>query len=287
MLPASRLHKAVGLGREKTCVSVAPFYQFQNGEHFAVFHFRLGENLPQIRAAPTHNATGKPDASGLQFCNGRLDILDQYGNMMKPEIAMRIQERCADALTAPVRRLTTPDIHLHDTYYVIGHFHYVVAPGTIMALFGGIYYWYPKATGRHLNKLLGHLHFWTTLIFMNAVFMPMFFQGLAGLSRRLPNQELYVQGQAVVGWTRMSSMSAWCLGLAQIPFIINFFWSMWKKQRAEENPWQATTLEWATPTPPPHGNFLQLPVAHRGPYEYSLPGQTTDFCPQHVKPQTT
>jgi cytochrome c oxidase subunit 1 len=177
--------------------------------------------------------------------------------------------------------LTTSDLPLHDTYYVIGHFHYVVAPGTIIALFAGVYYWYPKATGRMLNATLGKIHFWLTFIFINGVFMPMFFQGLAGVNRRLYDQMIYAHGQQVQGWTRMSSWSAWLLFAAQIPFVINFFMSLFAGRKAKDNPWEATTLEWATPTPPPHGNFPVPPRVYRGPYEYSVPGAKTDFLPQH------
>jgi cytochrome c oxidase subunit 1 len=179
--------------------------------------------------------------------------------------------------------LTTADLHLHDTYYVIGHFHYVVAPGTIFALFAGIYYWFPKATGRMMNKTLGKLHFWLSLIFMNGVFFPMLFVGMAGVSRRLYDQTQYAYGEQVQGLTVMSSWSAWLLALAQIFFIVNFIWSMRKGEKVtSDNPWEATTLEWATPTPPPHGNFLEIPSVYRGPYEYSVPGRSQDYWPQHA-----
>ncbi|HEX5041952.1 MAG TPA: cbb3-type cytochrome c oxidase subunit I [Candidatus Polarisedimenticolaceae bacterium] len=178
--------------------------------------------------------------------------------------------------------LSTPDIHLHDTYYVIGHFHYVVAPGTIFALFAGIYYWFPKATGRQMNETLGKIHFWPSLICMNLIFMPMFILGLAGVSRRLYDAgSTYAHAAPVMQWTRLSSYAAWALALAQIPFIINFFWSMKKGKKAEQNHWQATTLEWTdAPSPPPHGNFPKLPQVYRGPYEYGVPGHRTDFLPQ-------
>lgn len=182
--------------------------------------------------------------------------------------------------------LAPPDIHLHDTYYVIGHFHYVVAPGTLMALFAGIYYWYPKVTGRKMSDLLGKFHFWGSFIFLNGIFMPMFIQGLAGVSRRLYDGGLqYAHAQGVLQWNEFMSVSAWLLGLAQIPFIINFFWSIKNGKKVEENVWQATTLEWTATTSPPlaHGNFARIPEVHRGPYEYSVPGAPRDYLPQNER----
>ncbi len=176
--------------------------------------------------------------------------------------------------------LPASDIHLHDTYYVIGHFHYVVAPGTIFALFAGIYYWFPKATGRMMNNTLGKIHFWFSFICINVVFMPMFFQGLAGISRRLYDQTVYEHGAAIQGLAIISSYGAWCLGLAQIPFIINFFMSIKGGKKVSNNPWDATTLEWAAASPPPHGNFETVPIVYRDPYVYSQPGSDRDFTPQ-------
>jgi cytochrome c oxidase subunit 1 len=180
--------------------------------------------------------------------------------------------------------LATTDIQLHDTMYVIGHFHYVVAPGSIIALFAGIYYWFPKATGRKMNDGLGKLHFWGTIICMNVIFMPMFIQGLAGVSRRLYDGGTgYAHAQGVLHWNEVMSYGAWILAIAQLPFIWNFFYSMFKGQKVDANPWEATTLEWAAaPSPPPHGNFLTEPVVHHGPYEYSVPGAAKDFTPQNA-----
>jgi cytochrome c oxidase subunit 1 len=178
--------------------------------------------------------------------------------------------------------LSATDIPLHDTYYVIGHFHYVVAPGTLFALFAGIYYWYPKATGRLMNEALGKLHFWLSMLFMNGIFFPMLIQGLYGVSRRLADGGITYDFAGAVGpLNRMTSWSAWGLALAQIPFIINFFLSMKRGKQAGRNPWKATTLEWQAPSPPPHGNFEEPLLVTRGPYEYSVPGEESDFCPQN------
>jgi len=190
------------------------------------------------------------------------------------------------------------DLLLHDTYYVIAHFHYVVAPGTIFGLFAGVYYWYPKITGRMMNETLGKIHFWLSLICMNLIFMPMFQQGVAGMNRRMADggatylgvdtigAELVGTTQKIIDMNVSISHAAWALGVAQLPFIFNFFWSLWAGRKSpNDNPWNATTLEWQTPTPPPHGNFDKEPIVYRGPYEYSVPGAKEDFLPQN-RPET-
>jgi cytochrome c oxidase subunit I len=192
------------------------------------------------------------------------------------------------------------DVHLHDTYYIIAHFHYVVAPGTIFGLFAGIYYWFPKMTGRKMNEFWGSVHFWCSLIFMNLVFMPMFAQGMAGMLRRMSdggaNYSAAVNARAgapVTGGLSddIMSLHVWILwaaislGIAQIPFIVNLFWSIKHGEKVGDNPWNSTTLEWQTPTPPPHGNFTKEMRVYRGPYEYSVPGHATDFTPQNEPPE--
>ena len=183
--------------------------------------------------------------------------------------------------------LPLSDIHLHDSYYVISHFHYVVAPGTIFAIFAGIYYWFPKITGKKLNEVLGKIHFIFSLIFMNGIFFPMLIQGLAGVSRRLADGgQSYAHAQSFIHYNEFMSVSAWLLGLAQIPFILNIIFTLIKKKDkvADPNPWKATTMEWACPSPPiSHGNFETEPSAYRGPYEYSVPGHKDDFSPQFEK----
>ncbi|MCB1214443.1 MAG: cbb3-type cytochrome c oxidase subunit I [Deltaproteobacteria bacterium] len=179
--------------------------------------------------------------------------------------------------------LTASDIYFHDTYYVIGHFHYVVAPGTLFALFAGIYYWYPKVVGRKMSSFWGKIHFWGSLISINLVFFPMLLQGISGLNRRMYDPTFYEHGASIQSLNVIISYAAWALGLVQLIFILNFFLSIKFGKKVGDNPWQATTLEWATPTPPPHGNFLSEPTVYHGPYEYSVPGRTEDYLPQHVQ----
>jgi len=192
-------------------------------------------------------------------------------------------------LTGIPLAFNAPDTFLHDSYYIIAHFHYVIAPGTIFALFAGVEYWYPKATGRIMNETLNKAHFWCTMVLMNCVFFPMFLQGMAGMHRRMYDGGATYEllNKNVLHWNVFISEAAWLMGLAQIFFIINFCTSWKWGKKVSDNPWEATTLEWSAPSPPPHGNFLKPPTVYRGPYEYSVPGHPTDFTPQDQPPTQT
>jgi len=178
---------------------------------------------------------------------------------------------------------TPVDIFIHDTYFIVAHIHYVVFGGSIFGIFAAIYYWFPKMFGRMMNDTLGKIHFWPTLIAFNCTFFPMHILGVGGHMRRIYNPMQYDFLHPLQPINVFITISAICLGLAQIPFAINFFWSLFAGKQATENPWNANTLEWTAPSPPPHGNFGDLPTVYRGPYEYSSPEVREDWLPQTRK----
>ena len=175
--------------------------------------------------------------------------------------------------------VTPVDIFIHDTYFIVAHFHYVVA-GIIFGMFAALYYWFPKLFGRMMNEPLGKLHFALTYIFFNGAFFPMHFLGVAGHMRRIYNPLQYEFLVDLQWWNVFITMSAFCLGVSQLIFLFNFVWSLFAGKKAERNPWQANTLEWTAPSPPPHGNFETVPTVYRGPYEYSSPLVQEDWLSQ-------
>ncbi len=174
---------------------------------------------------------------------------------------------------------TPVDIFIHDTYFIVAHFHYVVA-GIIFAMFAAIYFWFPKMFGRMMNSTWGIVHFIGTYIFFNLTFFPMHFLGVGGHMRRIYNPMQYEYLEQFGDMNVFITISAFLLAISQIPFIVNFVWSLFAGEKASENPWEANTLEWSAPSPPPHGNFATTPQVYRGPYEYSVPGVEEDWLPQ-------
>lgn len=175
------------------------------------------------------------------------------------------------------------DINLHDTYFVVAHFHLVMGSASIFGMLCGVYHWYPKLFGRMMNEKLGYLHFWITFIGAYFVFFPMHFMGIDGVPRRyyafteFPFMEKWISVNVFVTW------SAIIAGLGQIAFIWNFFYSIKWGKKATQNPWGANTLEWTTPVEHIHGNWPgEIPAVHRWPYDYSKPGHHEDFILQTV-----
>ncbi len=177
----------------------------------------------------------------------------------------------------------TLDINLHDTYFVVAHFHLVMGSASIFGMLCGVYHWYPKMFGRMMNNKLGYLHFWLTFIGAYLVFFPMHFMGIDGVPRRyyafteFPFMEKWVSVNLLVTWAAIIA------GLGQLAFIWNFFSSIWFGKKAPQNPWNSNTLEWTTPVEHIHGNWPgEIPSVHRWPYDYSKPGHDEDFIPQTV-----
>jgi cytochrome c oxidase subunit I len=179
------------------------------------------------------------------------------------------------------------DVPLSDTMFVVAHFHMVMGVAPILVIFGAIYHWYPKVTGRMLNDSLGKLHFWITFLGAYAIFFPMHYLGLLGMPRRYHEigQTTFVPESAQT-LNAFISVAALIVGFAQIVFLFNLVWSLFRGKPAGSNPWRSTTLEWQTPeTPPGHGNWgKELPVVYRWAYDYSVPGAEQDFVPQNQPP---
>jgi cytochrome c oxidase subunit 1 len=175
---------------------------------------------------------------------------------------------------------TPVDIFIHDTYFIVGHIHYVLFGGSLFGAFAGLYFWFPKMFGRMMNETWGKVHFWLTFIFFNGVMFPMHILGMRGMQRRIYDYTQYTHLKGLQPMNIFMSFSAFALGVSQLILIVNFFWSLWKGERVGDNPWKSNTLEWQTSSPPPHENFVQIPVVYHGPYEYSVPGMAQDYLPQ-------
>jgi cytochrome c oxidase subunit 1 len=175
---------------------------------------------------------------------------------------------------------STLDIQLHDTYFIIAHFHLVMGVAGMFGMFCGIYHWFPKLYGRYLNSTLGYIHFWITLAGAYLIFWPMHYEGLAGMPRRYMDYTNWISFSQFGGLNRMISTVAIIVFAVQCLFVVNFFYSIYKGRRVmTHNPWQANTLEWTTPIVPGHGNWPgDIPEVHRWPYDYSRDGR--DFIPQ-------
>jgi cytochrome c oxidase subunit 1 len=182
------------------------------------------------------------------------------------------------------------DVPLSDTMFVVAHFHMVMGVAPILVIFGAIYHWYPKITGRLLNEGMGQFHFWITFIGAYAIFFPMHYVGLVGVPRRYPElgDAAFIPA-SVQDLNAFITVAALIVGFAQMVFLFNLAWSLRHGREAGDNPWRAASLEWQTPTtPPPHGNWgKDVPVVYRWAYDYSVPGAPEDFIAQNDPgPQT-
>jgi len=175
------------------------------------------------------------------------------------------------------------DINLHDTYFVVAHFHIVMGLSAVLAMFAGVYHWFPKLFGRMMNKNLGYAHFWLTFISAYGVFFPQHFQGLAGVPRRYYTYTEFPIFSDFADLSVLITLFAILGGVAQAVFAYNFVYSIYRGPRSPQNPWKSNTLEWTTPVEHIHGNWPgELPVVHRWAYDYSKPGKAEDFVPQTV-----
>ena len=175
------------------------------------------------------------------------------------------------------------DINVHDTYFVVAHFHIVMGLSAIFGMFAGVYHWFPKMYGRMMNKSMGYAHFWLTFITAYGVFFPMHFLGMAGLPRRYYSNTAFPMFDNLADINVLITYFAIIGGIAQLIFIFNFFYSIWRGPKASQNPWRANSLEWTTPVEHLHGNWPgDMPIVYRWAYDYSKPGYDEDFVPQNV-----
>jgi cytochrome c oxidase subunit I len=176
---------------------------------------------------------------------------------------------------------TPVDAFIHDTYFIVAHFHYVIFGGSLFAIFGGICFWFPKMFGRMMNPTIGKIHFWITFVAFNCTFFPMHILGIGGHMRRIYDPTVYTHLQHMQPINVFITISAIVLGFGQLLFVFNILYSLAKGKKAGNNPWDANTLEWTIPSPAGHGNFDAIPTVYHGPHEYSSPLVDEDFLPQN------
>jgi cytochrome c oxidase subunit I len=179
---------------------------------------------------------------------------------------------------------TPVDIFIHDTYFIVAHFHYVLFAGTAMAVFGAIYFWFPKMFGRMMDETLGKIHFFLTFVFLNGTFFTMHILGAVGFPRRLADPYDYETFRHLLPMNQFMSICAILMVTSQVFFAFNFIYSMFFGAPVGRNPWGANSLEWFAPSPPGHGNFDAQPIVYRGPYEYGSPEVDTENYPQWIPP---
>ena len=164
------------------------------------------------------------------------------------------------------------DIHVHDTYFIVAHFHYVLFGGSVFGLFAGVYHWFPKMSGRMVNETWGRIHFALTFIGFNLTFLPMHSVGLQGMNRRVAMYD-----PQFAGINQLVTIGSYILAISTLPFVINIVWSVFKGKQAPRNPWRALTLEWQTSSPPIIENFEEEPVLWAGPYDYGVDSESSDI----------
>ncbi|HEX6728479.1 MAG TPA: cbb3-type cytochrome c oxidase subunit I [Pyrinomonadaceae bacterium] len=187
----------------------------------------------------------------------------------------------AGGITGLILGQSSLDLPMHDTYIVLGHFHLVMGVASIFGMFAATYFWFPKMFGRLMDERMGQIHFWITFVGVYCIFVPMHVMGLVGMPRRFSQFTEYQFLTELSPLVKFVTISAIITIAVQLLFYFNVFWSMFKGKKATDNPWEATTLEWSTATPPPHDNFAGvLPTVYRGPYEFAVPGAPNDYMMQ-------
>src|SRR5438309_6673085 len=224
-------------------------------------------------AIKTFNWLGTPWGGSIHFTTPMLNALSF--------VAMFV----IGGLSGIYMASTPVDIFIHDTYFIVGHIHYVLFGGSLFGAFAGLYFWYPKMFGRKMSEKWGRIHFAITFITFNCVFFPMHFLGMRGMQRRIYDYSQYTHLRGLQPLNQFMTISLFVLGVAQVILVLNFFLSMRRGEPAGDNPWRSNTLEWQTSSPPPHENFHDIPTVYRGPYEYSAPERgADDHWPQNEPP---